>query len=358
MDGCCGVHCLMVMLEFLHYFERDTFSLSRPYQGPAIRRSGYKARRQIITMYVSFILSVSVLLTAAVNLLPLKERKNVGSQVRHHGSRSSGVPHSPFHTPGFHIYYSVASSVRTSCRITYSFHPNSYFFQKACEAGLHAIIAGGMHSLQAKSLGYNAELYCVHGVCSLSIEVPLLYCITSKKTQKVYTKIFDHVKASIMVMYHDADFGFRKSSYLSCTGQLPEASIEGCAFHIAQAWNRKRNDLGLKKFTQVVGHHKSCKSLYNLENFSELKKYSLFVGVVSLSRVLIPRVKALQAPPVPTGHAAYETCEGLLSYFDADWLQGTFKDMWCKWKLEDLRYTNIAEAFIGETVYDYARLST
>ncbi|KAK6041518.1 hypothetical protein COOONC_20976 [Cooperia oncophora] len=187
---------------------------------------------------------------------------------------------------------------------------------KACEAGLHAIIAGGMHSLQAKSLGYNAQLYCVHGVCSLSIEVPLLYCITSKKTQKVYTKIFDHVKASITGdVPRRVILDFEKAAISAARDNFPEASIEG--IHIVQAWNRKRNDLGLKKFTQ------------------ELKKYF----------VLIPRVKALQAPPVPTGHAAYETCEGLLSYFDADWLQGTFKDMWCKWKLEDLRTTNIAEAF-------------
>ncbi|KAK6041236.1 hypothetical protein COOONC_21257 [Cooperia oncophora] len=123
------------------------------------------------------------------------------------------------------------------------------FFRKACEAGLHSIVADGMHTLHPKSLGYYAQLYCVHGVCAEGVEIPLLYCITSKKKLK-RLKIFDELKANIGDVPHRIILDFEKAAVTAARKTFPRASVEGCAFHLAQAWNCKRDQLGLRKYMQ------------------------------------------------------------------------------------------------------------
>ncbi|KAK6035781.1 hypothetical protein COOONC_26714 [Cooperia oncophora] len=59
-------------------------------------------------------------------------------------------------------------------------------------------------------------------------------------------------------------------------------------------------------------------------------------GIVFLPTPLLPTVRALRGPPVPA--ATQSTSH-------TTWMQGPFKNMWCKWKVEELRTTNLAEAF-------------
>ncbi|XGW34557.1 hypothetical protein V3C99_018468 [Haemonchus contortus] len=56
------------------------------------------------------------------------------------------------HTSGLYIYFSAATII------------------KACEAGLHNIVADGMRSLHPETLRYPAQLHCVHSVCSRRVE--------------------------------------------------------------------------------------------------------------------------------------------------------------------------------------------
>ncbi|KAK6056164.1 hypothetical protein COOONC_06332 [Cooperia oncophora] len=225
---------------------------------------------------------------------------------------------------------------------------NTYSFKKACDLGLHAIVADGMHSLHPKSLGYQAQVYCVHGVCSEGVEIPLLYCITEKKTEKVYLKIFAHLKATIT---SDAPrrvvLDFEKSAIKAARKTFPAAAVEGCAFHIAQAWNRRRTHIGLTRYTQGVECDARVAEWWDTVK-GKLIKFSALKGsysIVFLPTPLLPHVRALRGPPVPSGHGAFEKCKKFLEYLNTTWMQGPFKNMWCKWKVEELRTTNLAEAF-------------
>ncbi|VDO48497.1 unnamed protein product [Haemonchus placei] len=53
------------------------------------------------------------------------------------------------------------------------------------------LVADGVHTKQPKEL---MQLYCVHDVCNGGVEVPLLYSMTARKTEDVYTRIFGHLK--------------------------------------------------------------------------------------------------------------------------------------------------------------------
>ncbi|PIO61597.1 hypothetical protein TELCIR_16876 [Teladorsagia circumcincta] len=184
----------------------------------AVRRSGYHARRQPIVR------SLAVWKNRAVTM------DNVPSEFR---TLRDGSTFLHYQAPGFHIYYSIAT------------------IQKACEAGLHSIVADGMHSLHPRSLGCHAQLYCVHGVCSGGIEVPLMYCITAKKTEETYLKVFGHLKSNITGdAPRRAILDFEKAAITATRKIFPRASVEGCAFHLAQAWNRRRDALGLRRYMQ------------------------------------------------------------------------------------------------------------
>ncbi|KAK6040098.1 hypothetical protein COOONC_22397 [Cooperia oncophora] len=223
------------------------------------------------------------------------------------------------HEPGFHIYYSVAT-------IQYD---NLLHMQRACDNQLHSIVADGMHSLHPKSLGYQAQLYCVHGVCDRGVEIPLLYCITAKKTERVYLKIFEELRTHIV---GDAPrrvvLDFEKAAISAARKTFPRARVEGCAFHLAQAWNRKRNELELKQYIQGGERDERIVQWHGLPSGS--------------STAASP---TLRGPPVPNDHIAYKRCGDFISYLRTTWMDGPFKGLWCKWKLTELRTTNLAEAF-------------
>ncbi|RCN34511.1 hypothetical protein ANCCAN_19650 [Ancylostoma caninum] len=152
--------------------------------------------------------------------------------------------------------------------------------KQACTIGLYALVADGVHSPQPKELGRGSQLYCIHGVSGNATE------------------------------------------------------IEGCAFHMAQASNRRRDKLGLAKY--ITGKARDRR----IARWWETLK-----GLVFLPKRLRSAVRALGGPPVPRGHQSYRKCQSFLRYLRTTWMSGSFKDLWCKWGIKELRTTNLAEAF-------------
>ncbi|KHJ87009.1 hypothetical protein OESDEN_13225 [Oesophagostomum dentatum] len=224
-------------------------------------------------------------------------------------------------TGAFHIYYSKDT------------------IKKACRNGLFALVADGMFTLHPKELGRNAQLYCVHAVCSGGVEIPIVFAITAKRTEREYINIFTHIKQQIEgyegeVVLKKVVLDFEKASIGAAKKVFPSASVEGCAFHLSQAWNRRRDALGLAEFI------KGSKADERIASWWHTIKGSVF-----LTPRLRKEVRALRAPPVPLGHEAYERCDEFLKYLRRNWLSGVYKDLWSKWGVEELRTTNIAEAF-------------
>ncbi|CAJ0593381.1 unnamed protein product [Cylicocyclus nassatus] len=222
----------------------------------------------------------------------------------------------------FHVYYSEDT------------------IKKACQIGLHALVADGMFSLHPKELGRQAQLYCVHAVCTGGVEVPILFAITQKRTVKEYRIIFNHIKEQFC-KYEGGDIlpkkfilDFERAAIKAATTTFPHAKVEGCAFHLAQAWNRRRDKLGLRAY--IDGEKKD----------ERVKKWwHIIKGSVFVSCRLRREVRALHTPPVEEQHEAYNKCLDFLNYLRQTWLSGAYKDLWSKWGVDELRTTNLAEAF-------------
>ncbi|EYC28699.1 hypothetical protein Y032_0007g3367 [Ancylostoma ceylanicum] len=222
--------------------------------------------------------------------------------------------------PTLHVYY------------------NSNTVQMAARNGLYALVADGVHSFQPRQLKRKGQLYTVHGVCRNGVEVPLLYAISSKKTEQVYTTIFRHIRdefnASVFPANLRVVLDFEKASINAVKRVFPDATVQGCAFHLAQAWNRRRDRVGLPPF--INGARKS----FEVEAWWETIK-----GVVFLPRRLHREVRALRTPPVAAEHPAYRPCAEFLKYLEETWYTGMFADLWNKFDVEELRTTNLAEAY-------------
>ncbi|RCN30103.1 hypothetical protein ANCCAN_24130 [Ancylostoma caninum] len=137
--------------------------------------------------------------------------------------------------PEVHIYYSERT------------------IEKACTNGLFALVADGVHTKQPKSL---TQLYCVHGVCDGGVEVQLLYALTARKTEGTYRRIFGYLQA-ILERYRPRPhqrlrvvLDFEKASINAAKSVCTHSIVQGCAFHLSQAWNRRRDSCGLRKFIQ------------------------------------------------------------------------------------------------------------
>ncbi|KAK6054355.1 hypothetical protein COOONC_08140 [Cooperia oncophora] len=225
--------------------------------------------------------------------------------------------------------------------------------QMARENGLYGTVADGSHSLQPKTLGRYAQLYCVHGVCNQDLDVPLMFCIMEKKTRRGYKRVFEHLKRSLLgETPRRIVLDFEKAAIHAANKVFPNATVEGCAFHLAQAWNRKRNHLGLQRYLKgaekderVVNWWETLKGSVNFfVHCVQINSTYISAGMVFLPQDLWPEVRALRGPPVPSGDL-HDRCQDFLNYLETTWLSGPFKDLWCKWRVEELRTTNLAEAF-------------
>ncbi|RCN33075.1 hypothetical protein ANCCAN_21096 [Ancylostoma caninum] len=168
--------------------------------------------------------------------------------------------------------------------------------QRACRNGLHAIIADGMLSLHRKELGRHAHLYCIHGVCAGGVEVPILFAITAKKTAKEYTKIFNHVK-----------------------DQISNSGREGlCPTRIILDFEKAAIKATKKVFpNSKLGTEEEMN--WGCRRTSTATKLTNELGV--------------------SGTPSW----GWYSYHLGS--DGTYKDLSSKWEIEELRTTNLAEAF-------------
>ncbi|KIH61247.1 hypothetical protein ANCDUO_08486 [Ancylostoma duodenale] len=125
-----------------------------------------------------------------------------------------------------------------------------HLFQKAFENGLVALVADGIHKLPP-ALGEHGQLYTIHGVCNGGIDIPLVHVLTEKKNQKVYEKVFGMLKQELLDLGADLTtlriiIDFEKAALAVLKKCLPPECIQGCGFHLGQAWIRKAVEYGLK----------------------------------------------------------------------------------------------------------------
>ncbi|KAK6024052.1 hypothetical protein OSTOST_10144 [Ostertagia ostertagi] len=70
------------------------------------------------------------------------------------------------------------------------------------------------------------------------------------KNEQMYDTIFGTMRDAIAAAGGALDLriivDFEKAAINAAKRAFPSASVEGCAFHLAQAWNRKRDALGLR----------------------------------------------------------------------------------------------------------------
>ncbi|KAK5983316.1 hypothetical protein GCK32_022373 [Trichostrongylus colubriformis] len=125
-----------------------------------------------------------------------------------------------------------------------------------------------------------------------------------------------------------------KAAINAAKAVFPSASVERCAFHLAQARKRKRYALGLRQYVRAAQRSGRIKSWW-----------STIKGFLFLSPHLHRRVPALWQPPVTQTHAAYNWCRSFLEYLRTNWYAGPFNDLWNKWDVEELKTSNIAESF-------------
>ncbi|EYC22299.1 hypothetical protein Y032_0017g3270 [Ancylostoma ceylanicum] len=227
-----------------------------------IHQRDFATRRQTISDRLNEIGGNQVSLT---NVPPSLAQFRNGSLFLHEGPSED-----------IHIYYSEKT------------------IELACRNGLFALVGDGVHTYQPKKM---EQLYTVHAVCEGGIEMPVLHAITAKKTTRVYEKIFSHLRTQFQ--RHGIPesrlriiLDFEKAAIKAARKVFPRATVEGCIFHLGQAWTRRRNALQLTLYTQ-----------------------------------------------------AYSRCREFLDYLRDTWLTGTFKDLWCKFGIYTLRTTNTAESY-------------
>ena len=80
--------------------------------------------------------------------------------------------------------------------------------------------------------------------------IPCMYCLTTKKDEQVYTKIFGHVislarKFDLNLQPRRLTIDFEIATMNSFCRLFPTASVTGCLFHYAQRLWRKMQELGL-----------------------------------------------------------------------------------------------------------------
>ncbi|CAJ0602128.1 unnamed protein product [Cylicocyclus nassatus] len=121
----------------------------------------------------------------------------------------------------------------------------------ARDHGLHALIGDGVHKLNPVTIPNRmdkGQLYVVHAAIQGGIEVPLLYAVTRFKTVGTYKIVFESLREVLGEYKERFVVDFEKAAIRAARETFPEADVQGCAFHLAQAWNRASVNLGLRKF--------------------------------------------------------------------------------------------------------------
>lgn len=106
---------------------------------------------------------------------------------------------------------------------------------------------------------YFYQLFTIHGLEN-GHYIPLLYCLLPNKTTETYTKLFLLLKSKILEAFNtvfepvEAFVDFEIAIHIALRNVLPKTKINGCRFHLHQAWFRKIQSLGL---TQIY-KDKNC----------------------------------------------------------------------------------------------------
>ena len=92
------------------------------------------------------------------------------------------------------------------------------------------------------------QLYTIHTLISENKTVPLLYCVTSSKSQADYDLTFKFIKEGRNVNVTSITVDFEKAAINSIKNNFPHVSICGCFFHFGQCLWRKIQTVGLQSW--------------------------------------------------------------------------------------------------------------
>ncbi|EYC14694.1 hypothetical protein Y032_0039g108 [Ancylostoma ceylanicum] len=120
----------------------------------------------------------------------------------------------------------------------------------ARDTGMTALIGDEVHKLNPKTPNRmdKGQLYTIHAVVRGGVEVPILYAIARRKNFATYTTIFSRLKEVIGEHRLRIVLDFEKAAIRAAKEAFPDAVVQGCAFHLAQALNRMAEELRLRRF--------------------------------------------------------------------------------------------------------------
>ncbi|CAJ0590211.1 unnamed protein product [Cylicocyclus nassatus] len=241
---------------------------------------------------------------------------------------------------------------RDGAKLTTSFGIASNFnfpIQRAVENGLYALSGDGIHQLNPRSKrgsGVRMEegqVYTIHGVCQGEFEIPLLFAIMRNKTEQDYIVVFNKLKEFLEAASPESTelhlrvvVDFELAAINAARRTFPRCPVEGCSWHLSQAWVRKRNSLGIIQFLKGEGRSRRV-----------VRWWRTLKGLPFLPRDCFHYVKALRKLPVRRNHPAYQPRRKFLDYLHQTWLTGAFEGMWCKYLVHEQRTTNAAENYHG-----------
>ncbi|EYC22190.1 hypothetical protein Y032_0017g3203 [Ancylostoma ceylanicum] len=163
-------------------------------------------------------------------------------------------------------------------------------FLLACENKINASICGCVHKLNPKTAPVHMEKGSSIPFTPHAMEkwrfFPILHAVTGSKMVEMYGNIFVALKE--VLNSYEAPQRFRilldyeKAAMKAAKMIFTESVVQGCAFHLAQDWNRQAAVLGLRKY--IAGKR------------------------------LLQRKGTLRQPPVNVRHPAYRPCEKFLDY--------------------------------------------
>ncbi|EYC22187.1 hypothetical protein Y032_0017g3203 [Ancylostoma ceylanicum] len=129
-------------------------------------------------------------------------------------------------------------------------------FLLACENKINASICGCVHKLNPKTAPVHMEKGSSIPFTPHAMEkwrfFPILHAVTGSKMVEMYGNIFVALKE--VLNSYEAPQRFRilldyeKAAMKAAKMIFTESVVQGCAFHLAQDWNRQAAVLGLRKY--------------------------------------------------------------------------------------------------------------
>lgn len=147
--------------------------------------------------------------------------------------------------------YSVKTSKNESFVFINSLHDNIIVF--SCETnirslcGMDYIYMDGTFSYCTK---YFLQLFTIHGLKN-GHYIPLVFCILRDKRSETYAKLFAMLTSQIFERYSlrfqpiEVFIDFETAIHVAVRNTWPATKVNGCRFHLHQAWYRKIQSLGL-----------------------------------------------------------------------------------------------------------------